>query len=537
MDRSLLRALGHPTETMRAELAAREAAGAPLAVGKAGRFKAFLSPEEAAALPGIDEARALPDGPGDGAPTAGVGDGGTTGTEDYGLDASADADIARVDPEHITSLEERLDEDPVSVLAQARQFWDAELTEVELRSALGRARTLLERPRTAVPLLAAFSAHTSAVDMPVDFGFEGYDPARLPILPMQEKFETVADAPMYALAFVAAQVGSSFKPKAPFRYHDTAKNRPFIYDMPVAKTKVALLADSGNGLSHARYITKHIRHLAPDHFLYLGDVYYAGTSAEYASFVAPEIEGMLARTNVMMLSSNHEMFSKAYPYFSYLDHRLAKGAPQVQQGSYFCLRFGDAFQIIGVETDYFGHLKYKDARLRAWLAQILHEGRQRGCINVLLSANEPFKYGSRSFTRLYDDLKPFLPAVDLWFWGNTHYCGLFDATAELPVSSCIGHGGYPYRLSEYHLDKDIYTAPCPATPLFLEWKARYHGTRLRPEMGNNGFCMLHLDPGQGSSTRRIELEYIDWTKQRRYWAELGRAQDGRLAVLKGQEAP
>ncbi|AGP41426.1 hypothetical protein SCE1572_47230 [Sorangium cellulosum So0157-2] len=494
MKRSLLRALGHPTA---------------------------VTPVQPGLLEELKAPKSTPRGFND--------------SPDYGLDSSADADIGLVEPDHFRWLEERLEEDPDPILAEARQLWDAKLSEAELRSALGRARSFLERSETAEPFLEAATAHARAVGMPADFGFEGYDPARLPILPMQERFETVADGAVYALAFVAAKTANSLKPKAPFRYHE--EKRPFVYDMPLAKTKLALLADFGNGLAHSRYIAKHIRRLAPDHLLYLGDVYYAGTSAEFASFVAPELDEMLTRTNVMMLSSNHEMFSKAYPYFSYLDYRAAKGAPQVQQGSYFCLRFGDAFQIIGIETDYFGHTKYADARLRSWLSQVLQEGRQRGCINVLLSANEPFKYSSNDYTRLYADMKPFLPGIDLWFWGNTHYCGLFDMTADLPVTSCIGHGGYPYRLSEYKLDKDLYTAPCPATPLFLEWQSRYHGFKLRPELGNNGFCTLHLDPGQGAATRRLHLEYIDWRKRSRYKAELGRRQDGRLAVLHGSEEP
>ncbi|KYF76707.1 hypothetical protein BE18_39040 [Sorangium cellulosum] len=546
MKPSLLRALGHPTASTHAHPRAAEQ---------------VLPPEDAPRGQGSPRSDRPP-------------------AKDYAFDASADADIGRVEPEHVAWLEERLRDDPDPILAEARSLWDARLTEGELRGALDRARALLEPSTTAEPLLRAAAAPVQAfgmpdgdgllraaavpmqpdgllraaavpmqpdgvlraaaasvraVGMPDGFGFLGYDSTWLPILPMEEKFETVADGAMYALAFVASKAANSLKPKAPFRYHDASKERSFVYDMPVAKTSLALLADFGNGLPHSRYIAKHIRRLAPDHLLYLGDVYYAGTSAEFAAFVAPEFEDMLARTNVMMLSSNHEMFSKAYPYFSYLDYRMGLGAPQVQQGSYFCLRFGDAFQIIGLETDYFGHMTYADARLRSWLSQILQDGRQRGCINVLLSANEPFQYGSMELTRMYEHLKPYLPAVDLWMWGNTHYCGLFDMTPELPVSSCIGHGGYPYRLSEYGLDKDLYAAPCPATPLFLESQSRYHGYKLRPEIGNNGFCMLHLDPGQGPSTRRLRLEYIDWRSRLRYRAELGRQQDGRVAVLHGAE--
>jgi hypothetical protein len=453
---------------------------------------------------------------------------------DYGLDPSGDADIARVEPDDVALVEEKLDDDPDATLRQARLLWDGELTEAQLRAALGRARAALESAGTVDAMLDSTADFERSVGMPEGFGFEGYDPDGLPIAPLSEKFQTRADALGYALAFVAANTKALLKKKAPFRFHGSGPKSNFVYQLDAGTARAALLADFGNGLPHARYIARHIGTIAPEHLLYLGDVYYAGTSAEYASFVAPELDGLLDKTNVMMLMSNHEMFSKAYPYFSYLDYRQKKHNRQLQQGTYFCLRFGDAFQVIGVDTDYFGHGHFADGPQRSWLAGVLREGRAAGATNVLLTANEPFKYGKHATTKLFDDLKPFLPGIDLWFWGNTHYCGFFDATPELPLTSCIGHGGYPYLLSEYDLDENSYGAPCPARPLFLETQPRYRGTNLRPDVGNNGFVVMHLDPGRGQAGRRIRLEYIDWMKRLRYDAELGH-RDGRLAVLQGGE--
>jgi hypothetical protein len=462
-------------------------------------------------------------------------DASAVGGSAYGLDPSGDFDLASLTLEHVTAIQQQLNDEPDAVLASARQLWDADLSADELAAALEKARVFIEQPVTAADTLESVQAFERAVHMPPGFGFEGYDPERLPIAPMDTTFETLADGPAYAATFVAAKVANAFKPKPRFPDHKT--EGPFVYDYEKRKSTVGILADSGNGLAHSRYITKHLRSARLDHLVYLGDVYYTGTSGEFERFVAPEVEPFLSgdvagarKVAVWMLNSNHEMFSKGFSYFSYLRYRLAKGAPQRQQGSYFAIRFGDAVQIIAIDTDYYGYRKFRDPTQTAWLRQRLAEGRQNGAINVLMSANEPFQYGSNTMTPLFDDLKPFLPSVDLWLWGNTHYCGLFDATADLPVSSCLGHGGYPYRLREYGLDRNLYQAPCPATPLFLETRSRYDGTGMRPELGNNGYAIMTVEPTEG----RLTLDYVDWMKRPRYRAVLER-RAGRVAVIHGQE--
>jgi hypothetical protein len=454
----------------------------------------------------------------------------------YGLDTSGDFDISSIRADQLIALQELLAEDPESVLASARQLWDTDLTAGELSEALEKARTFIDHPSVAGDALESMHGFESVVGMPPGWGFEGYEPQRLPILPMDSKFETIADGASYAATFVAAKVANAFKPKAAFRRHTS--NEPFVYDLASSRTTLGILADFGNGLAHARYIAKHLRASRLDHLLYLGDVYYTGTSREFERFVAPEIEPFLTgdlaggqKVAVWMLNSNHEMFSKGYSYFSYLKYRLSKGAPQRQQGSYFALRFGSAVQIVAIDTDYYGHGKFRDANQIGWLRQRLAEGRASGAINVLLSANEPFQYGKGGMTALFGDMKPYLPSIDLWLWGNTHYCGLFDSTAQLPVSSCLGHGGYPYRLKEYELDRNPYMASCPATPLFLETRSRYDGTSLRPELGSNGYAILTVETEQA----RLTLEYIDWMKRPRYRAILGRDSGGRVAVLRGDE--
>lgn len=455
---------------------------------------------------------------------------------DFGLDASGDADVSRVEVQHVDEMRFRLDADPEHVLRTARAHFDASITEDQLREALVKARMLLTQEGVAEGFLEGARRFAASVGMPGDFGFEGYDPDVIPIAPMAETFETAGDWAAYAFAWIAAQTSNALVDKPLFRKHSDHASQ-FIYELPATHTRVGLLSDFGNGLAHSRYIAKHLAALKPAHLLYLGDVYYAGTSSEFSQYVGVPLEPILPDTNVMMLNSNHEMFSKGIPYFGYIDYRLGRGAPQRQQGSYYCLRFGDAFQVIGLDTDYHSASRLNDEHQRAWLGDVLRHGQVNKMTNILCTANEPYTYGESKTTRLLDDLAPYLGAVHLWFWGNTHYCGFFDMTQNMPLASCIGHGGYPYKLSEYSLDKDLYLAPCPATPLFLEGQRRYRGTDLRPEMGNNGFVMMELDPGTDPASRRVKLEYIDWMKNLRYRAELGPQGGKRLAVLQGEELP
>jgi hypothetical protein len=221
------------------------------------------------------------------------------------------------------------------------------------------------------------------------------------------------------------------------------------------------------------------------------------------------------------------MFSGGIPYFDYIGKRAAlQPAKQKQQGSYFCLR-SQQFQIVGIDTAFFGQGRYREPILVDWLQNVLRAGRQQGCVNILLSADHPYKYGEDKLTKLLrKDLKSLVlneRLVDLWFWGNTHYCALFDQRAaaadDLPVlpfiGSCIGHGGYPYETQRRGGFE-------PAPILFLEEQARFpQWTGLRQDKGNNGYCVLQLN-ADGS----LGLQYLDWMSNLRFAATLTRGQAG-----------
>jgi hypothetical protein len=236
------------------------------------------------------------------------------------------------------------------------------------------------------------------------------------------------------------------------------------------------------------------------------------------------LDPLLGYTRLFTMNGNHEMFSVGVPYFRYIDERRAKSRIQEQEGSYFCLR-GDTAQIIGIDADFFGYRNYREPALLDWLSAQLEHGRANQLTNILLSGGEPYEYGSSGLTGLLDDLRALVvdrELVDLWFWGNTHYCALFDRAPGLPFfGSCIGHAGFPYPRQEPNL-----TSPAPVR--FLETAARFPAwTGLRQDRGNNGYCILELLKGG-----HLRLQYIDWMAHDRAIVELRRAADGRLTIDK-----
>ncbi len=447
--------------------------------------------------------------------------------------ASSPGDLPVSDASTLTELTAALDTSSEPVLAAARAAWDGNLTEEALRRALAAAKSMVaEAPTTATALRAARSRSRAANPMPPEFDFPRYDPENIPLDVESTKFETWADAPGWALMCGPAMLGSAFGSKAPFER--ASHSRLFHYARPAptatAPVTIALFSDFATGLPHSRYIAKHLTHDAArfDCAIHLGDIYYAGRRVEADEYLVKPLARLVETTTLLTLPGNHEMYSNGHAFFEAMHARRA-AAPykQVQEGSYFSLQYGDYLQIVGIDSDYFDHGRYEDPELRTWLEMVLRWGRQAGRINVLLSGNEAFTYGKKSTTKLFADLEPFLPMVDLWFWGNDHYCALFDRTSDMPISGCIGHGGYPYHLSEYGLDEAMSLGPKSyAPPVWVEAEPRYpRYTGMRQELGNNGYLELsmYLD-------RRIELVFKDWMARERRRVVLGQDADGRLSI-------
>ena len=214
--------------------------------------------------------------------------------------------------------------------------------------------------------------------------------------------------------------------------------------------EIALFSDFGTGLYHSRYIAKQLVEGRFPYAIHVGDVYYSGRKSEFRKYMTRPLSPLFGATELFLLNSNHEMYSGGKPYFRFLDDkRAAHSDRQKQEGSYFCLR-SKRFQILGIDTAYHEDGRFRDPNLLEWLDEKLREGRSNGQTNILLSANHPYEYGKVEFSKLFrDDLGDLIgDRVDLWFWGNTHYCALFDRGPRIPFhGSCIGHGGQLQVLS------------------------------------------------------------------------------------------
>jgi hypothetical protein len=457
------------------------------------------------------------------------------GDEESSFDVAAEDDLAEIPPldeAGLDQLEEMLNREPRKTLALVREIWDRTMTSKRLREAIAHARRALAAPDEAIAEIEAANeaASFSATGLPPDFSFPGMDP-EIEIKPDDRKFENDDLVGILGWIFGAGPFALTQPSRKDFRFHNQPQfTSGFIYKLdepsPEAPLDIALFSDFGVGRYYSEYIARQFRERRFPYAIHLGDVYYAGRPSEFRDHFEKQIDPILGFTRVFALNSNHEMYSGGGPYFKYIDKRAAhpSGIHQ-QQGSYFCLR-SEKFQIVGIDTAFFGHHRYREPLLLEWLRNTLRDGRQAGCVNILLSADEPYEYGKDDLTKLLrKDLKTLVldeRLVDLWFWGNTHYCALFDhklaASGDIPalpfVGSCIGHSGYPYdtqRRGKFE----------PAPMLFLEDQSRFPGTDVRPDKGNNGYCVLRLN-ADGS----IGLRYIDWISNPRFAASLARGQTG-----------
>jgi hypothetical protein len=455
------------------------------------------------------------------------------------------AELPLLELSDVQQLRAHLDADPEAVLAWARGAWDAELTEAQLRATVEEAQAALKSPASFGRALDAAAAHEAAVAfsvgvpsgavhlVPPCFTFPGMTDD-IPIDPSIKKFETQRDATGWLLFaganWLRTQLGAVAK--APFRWHHhpNCQGKRFVYDLaePTAESplEVALFSDFGTGLYPALYIAAQLRQRRFPYAVHLGDVYYAGRKSEFQEHFETPLNPILQGTRLFMLNANHEMLSGGYPYFDYLDaKRAAHPQTQEQEGSYFCLR-SDRFQLVGIDTDYHARNRLQEPELVAWLGQVLREGKREGRTNILLSSNEPYEYGHLELKPLLtEDLSAFVrePLIDLWFWGNTHYCAFFGAGPDTPfIGSCLGHGGYPYsKLSAGRRS--------PAPVRFVETLARFPAwTELAQDRGNNGYCVLRLK-ADGS----VDLSYVDWMSSLRCEVMLSKApRQDRLTVTR-----
>lgn len=438
-------------------------------------------------------------------------------------------ELSEIDDIDLDEFEKCLEDDPGNVI---RWFDDAESDEVSAEGILDQLALIRSEKLNKGVVLKSFlrrrNLRRKKEQLPVDFSFDGMDLKEIPIDPSIRKFETKNDALGWALNAGAAFLAATFNKikKVDYRFHNENGNSSFVYDInePAdGKTvDIALFADFGTGLYQSKYIAKQLEEKKFPYTIHLGDVYYASKPNEFKNNFEEPLQGVLPNSELFTLLGNHEMYAGGKPFFKYMDFRKQNHGHK-QEGSYFCLR-NSQFQVIGIDTAYFEWGRYKEQKLQDWLSVRLTEGRNDGKSNILLSSDHPYRYGSRRHTKLLSDLSDFMQdkgLIDLWFWGNTHYCALFNSNIDgnLPfIGSCIGHGGYPYTTVKEG-------ERSPADVLFLETRHRFHGWEIREDRGNNGYCVLRL-----KTNGRISLEYFDWMGNHRFTANLRKDSNNKLVI-------
>lgn len=354
-----------------------------------------------------------------------------------------------------------------------------------------------------------------------------------------QRFQTKEDWQRYVTASgaVAWQLGGEVEP--PLSEDLTDPAREMTYEVRAGEVvddsiSVALFADNGNGLHASRAIAQQIVDSGLPYAFHLGDVYYGGTEDEFANYFDGPLAPMLARTELLMITGNHEMFARG-EHFNRMIRRKhdAHRARQRQTAESFRL-CGTGFQIIGLDTMFVGWQAnqvrvhdYADeerlALLRGWLRERPDD------LTILLTTNEAWDKGSKHPTRLYNSLRGTIAGnVDLWLWGNVHYAALYDlwpfADTGSPlrrmVTSCIGHGGYPF-----YTESVVAGLPGGLACRWLETRSRFWpDPALRPDVGLNGWCRMTLTRQAGAW--EILLTYIDWIGRERLRARLGRKDGG-----------
>jgi len=435
------------------------------------------------------------------APLAGLGNLGTPVGTPPSSPSGQPLEVPLLTPEVLKEIRAQLASEPDLTLELARRAIDGDMTLGELHQMLDQLDVLFANPELALATLDA----SGPGKLPAEFTFAGKETGpEFEARPNDHQFED-SDWSGYGLNVASAVLKRVFySGKFPFRWEHEYSTR-FIYGLK-PNSKIALFSDFGTGLPHSYHIAKFLAAAQPDVAIHLGDVYYAGKAQEAQVNFDKPLEKLTAQTELFVLPGNHDYYSGGAAFFNGIDARRKTGRHR-QQGSYFILDSA-AFRIIGIDGEYHSGSRFSEGGLREWLQHSIIAGRTSGRSIILMSSDEPYSYDSSSPTDLYSDITKNLPpeAIDLWFWGNTHYCALFAPSSQLKnqfYGSCIGHGGYPYgRFTHKASSSDL------APILWAEYEPRFPAwTGVRQDMGNNGFMTLKLD----DNTRGATLDYYDWT--------------------------
>lgn len=419
------------------------------------------------------------------------------------------------------ALSRVLEEDPDGLVAIVRKTVKQDVSANDLRAAVGQITQALRDPAPFAAQLRATRAAREAAFPPPD-GIPVYD--GITVSPGEQRYEVRGDL----LGWVANCGGYWLLQKAHLlkraRRPVHAATSRFVYPMRLRNgdlvgkndtISVALFSDFATGTYGSRYVAKAIEILHPTYAIHLGDVYYAGTWGEVDAHLRRPLEPLFPTSRVFALNGNHEMLSGGFAYFDFIARKRGEyPGMQEQESSYFCLR-GPYHQIVAIDTayDYANDGRHLAPELGEWLHDRLCEGYDADLKNILLSQHEPFGLGDVEARPLLEDVRKYARdakgkwLVDLWFWGDEHYCALFDPSDDAPfVASCIGHGGFPVDIADVQRRESA--ARLNGAFGKMKWvdaSPRFPTIREN-ELGNTGFCVMQLGPDGVSPTYRNWLD-------------------------------
>ena len=278
----------------------------------------------------------------------------------------------------------------------------------------------------------------------------------------------------------------------------------FVIDDPSklpAKATIAVVGDWGTGQNAAKLVLRQIANKKPDVVIHLGDIYYAGTQFEVTHYflrIWQEILNLgqkLDRIPTFTLAGNHDMYSGGGPYYQ-LIKQLG------QPASYFCLR-NASWQFVALDTGYHDHnptssgegATYLQDTEVTWLADKVKNAGGRH--TILLSHHQLFTAfdsidGHEINLRLYPQVAPVLPQVNLWIWGHEHNFVVYDSYQGLARSCCLGHGAFPVSLDELATNPKF-----PDVPVIKGDDGKFFEVGTTGGLYNHGYAIIKLDGASG----------------------------------------
>ena len=249
---------------------------------------------------------------------------------------------------------------------------------------------------------------------------------------------------------------------------------------------IGLFGDFGTGdydvYKTASTLSGHMKSIAPDYSIHLGDIYYGGTEEEARKNLLDYWPAAKSGGNFAM-NGNHEMLGGANGYFNVI---LANQLFKKQQGtSYFALE-NDYWVIIGLDSAYFAEKhnlyntgKVSDDKQKEFLE--LCAAKKKNII--VFTHHNPIDNLGKNKQPLWDEVANILgPSLKYWYYGHLHNAAVYKDFNNVKCR-VVGHGGLPHGDASAYSGSDA-----------VLWYERYPKPNyVDPFRVQNGFAKITLD--------------------------------------------